>query len=183
MQTVWMSYLVLYLQGVVGLTLPGGQPVPGSRTAGRHAGPRVLRPALRSRVRGTAADAARARRHRLDPLHLAHPGHGCRCLDDGLAALTAFFGSVGIGWNGVQHTWLAELAGPRAAGAAVGLGLALSSAGGTVGPLLFGHVLQATGGYRWPWLGLAGAMVVALGLLALVRERRRAAEALVAAGG
>ena len=91
----------------------------------------------------------------------------------GIAALTLVFGVVGIGWNGVQHTWLAELAGPRAAGTAVGLGLAISSAGVTLGPLLFGYVLQATGGYRWPWLGLATAMVAALGTLALIRERRR----------
>ena len=91
----------------------------------------------------------------------------------GLAALTVVFGVVGIGWNGVQHTWLAELAGPRAAGTAVGLGLAISSAGVTLGPLLFGYVLQSTGGYRWPWLSLATAMVGALGTLALVRERRR----------
>jgi len=100
----------------------------------------------------------------------------------GLAALTAFFGVVGIGWNGVQHTWLAELAGPRAAGTAVGLGLALSSAGVTLGPLLFGYVLQETGSYRWPWLGLAAAMVAALGVLTLVRERRRAPEAVMARG-
>ena len=38
---------------------------------------------------------------------------------------------------------------------------------------LFGYVLQATGSYRWPWLGLAAAMVGALGTLTLVRERRR----------
>jgi predicted MFS family arabinose efflux permease len=100
----------------------------------------------------------------------------------GLAALAAGFGVVGIGWNGVQHTWLAELAGPRAAGTAVGLGLALSSAGVTLGPLLFGYVVQETGGYRWPWLGLASAMVAALGLLSLVRERRRPTEVAVAQG-
>jgi len=54
----------------------------------------------------------------------------------------------------VQHTWMAELAGPRAAGTAVGLGLAVSSAGVTIGPL---------------------AMVGAIGTLFLVRERRRPA--------
>jgi predicted MFS family arabinose efflux permease len=91
----------------------------------------------------------------------------------GLAALALVFGVVGIGWNGVQHTWMAELAGPRAAGTAVGLGLAVSSVGVTLGPLAFGWLVQAAGGYRGPWVGLAGGMVAALGVLAVVREHRR----------
>jgi MFS family permease len=89
-----------------------------------------------------------------------------------LAALAFVFGVVGIGWNGVQHTWMAELAGPRAAGTAVGLGLGVSSAGVTVGPLCFGYLVQAAGGYHGPWLALAASMAGALGLLALVRDRR-----------
>jgi hypothetical protein len=46
-----------------------------------------------------------------------------------LAALALVFGFAGIGWNGVQHTLMAELAGPGAAATAVGLGLAVSFAG------------------------------------------------------
>jgi sugar phosphate permease len=42
-----------------------------------------------------------------------------------LSALALVFGFAGIGWNGVPHTLMAELAGPSAAGTAVGLGLAL----------------------------------------------------------
>jgi len=87
--------------------------------------------------------------------------------------LAFLFGVVGIGWNGVQHTWMAELAGPRAAGTAVGLGLAVSSAGVTLGPVLFGYVVEGVGGYRGPWIALALSMVAALGLLSLVRERYR----------
>ena len=77
--------------------------------------------------------------------------------------------------RGVQHTWMAELAGPRAAGTAVGLGLAVSSAGVTIGPLVFGYVVQTAGGYRGPWITLALAMVGAIGTLFLVRDRRRPA--------
>jgi hypothetical protein len=44
-----------------------------------------------------------------------------------LAPLALAFGFFGIGWNGVQHTLLAELVGPRGMGTAVGLGLAISS--------------------------------------------------------
>jgi MFS transporter, ACS family, hexuronate transporter len=182
MQTVWMSYLVLYLQGVVGLTLLAASRFLALAQLGGMLG-RVFFGLLSDRVFGG--------RRRM-PLVLAGIGStvctllilamGAGAPTLGLAALTAFFGVVGIGWNGVQHTWLAELAGPRAAGTAVGLGLALSSAGVTLGPLLFGFVLQETGSYRLPWLGLAVAMVAALGLLTLVRERRRAPEAVMARG-
>ena len=173
MQTVWMSYLVLYLQGVVGLTLLAASRFLALAQFGGMLG-RVLFGMLSDRLFGG--------RRRM-PLVLAGVGStACTLLilstgpsasTLGLAALTVVFGVVGIGWNGVQHTWLAELAGSRAAGTAVGLGLAVSSAGVTLGPLLFGHVLQVTGSYRWPWLGLAAAMVGALGTLTLVRERRR----------
>jgi ACS family hexuronate transporter-like MFS transporter len=82
---------------------------------------------------------------------------------------------VGIGWNGVQHTLMAELAGPRSAGAAVGLGLAISSAGVMLGPPAFGLAVELAGGYRGPWISLGVAMLGGLVLLALVRERPRLA--------
>src|SRR5438093_661172 len=78
-----------------------------------------------------------------------------------------------IGWNGVQHTLMAELAGPRAATTAVGLGLAVSSLGVTLGPPVFGACVEWAGGYRGPWLGLALTMAVGLLVLALVREHPR----------
>jgi len=159
MQTVWMSYLVLYLQGVVGLTL---------LVASRFLALAQLGGMLGRVFFGLLSDRLFGERRRM-PLVLAGIGStactllilatGAGASTLALAVLTAFFGVVGIGWNGVQHTWLAELAGPRAAGTAVGLGLALSSAGVTLGPLLFGYVLQETGSYLWPWLGLAAAMV------------------------
>jgi len=89
-----------------------------------------------------------------------------------LALLALLFGFAGIGWNGVQHTLMAELAGPGAAATAVGLGLAVSSAGVMLGPVIFGWLVQTAGGYRGPWLTLAGSMAVGLAVLALVRERR-----------
>jgi MFS family permease len=89
--------------------------------------------------------------------------------------LTLVFGFAGIGWNGVQHTLMAELAGARSAGAAVGLGLAISSLGVTLAPPIFGWCVEQLGGYRVPWIGLALTMVGGLSLLALVRERPRLA--------
>ena len=41
----------------------------------------------------------------------------------------------------------------------------------TLGPLVFGHVVQVVGGYRGPWISLALTMMVALALLGLGQER------------
>jgi MFS transporter, ACS family, hexuronate transporter len=89
-----------------------------------------------------------------------------------LAALALAFGFVGIGWNGVQHTLLAEIVGIRAAGTAVGLGLAISSFGVTLCPPLFGLAVERLGGFAIPWVGLGLAMVATLCLLIPVREGR-----------
>jgi MFS family permease len=174
MQTVWMAYLVLYLQAG-GRTLIGASRLLALAQFGGMTG-RVLF--------GLLSDRLFAGRRRL-PLVLAGVSSGMCTLviaatgaeasTVALSALAFVFGVVGIGWNGVQHTWMAELAGPRAAGTAVGLGLAVSSAGVTLGPLVFGYFVQRSGGFRTPWVALAASMGVALGLLFLVRERRRLA--------
>ena len=173
MQTVWMSYLVLYLQGAIGLTLIAASRLLALAQFGGMTG-RVLFGMLSDRLFGGS---------RRLPLVLAGAGStacslaiawtGAGTSTVGLSALAFIFGVVGIGWNGVQHTWMAELAGPRAAGTAVGLGLAVSSAGVTLGPLVFGYVVQTAGGYRGPWITLALTMVGAIGTLFLVRDRRR----------
>ncbi len=173
MQTVWMSYLVLHLQSAVGLSLLAASRLLALAQFGGMTG-RVLF--------GMLSDRLFAGRRRL-PLVLAGVGSaactiiiastGAGASTAGLSVLAFLFGVVGIGWNGVQHTWMAELAGPRAAGTAVGLGLGVSSAGVTVGPLVFGYFVQRAGGFHRPWIALALSMAVALGLLFLVRERRR----------
>ncbi len=158
MQTVWMSYLVLYLQGAIGLTLITASRLLALAQFGGMTG-RVLFGMLSDRLFGGS---------RRLPLVLAGAGSTACSLaiawtdagasTVGLSALAFIFGVVGIGWNGVQHTWMAELAGPRTAGTAVGLGLAVSSAGVTIGPLVFGYVVQTVGGYRGPWITLALTM-------------------------
>jgi predicted MFS family arabinose efflux permease len=83
------------------------------------------------------------------------------------------FGLTGIGWNGVHHTLLAELAGRESAATAVGLCLAISSMGVIAGAPLFGLAADRLNVYDWGWVALAAAMLAALGLLAGVREPRR----------
>ena len=68
---------------------------------------------------------------------------------------------------------MAELAGPRAAGTAVGLGLAISSLGVGV-PADLGLVVEGVGGFGAAWVTLAVGMVAALLLLIPVRERAMA---------
>ena len=173
MQTVWMAFLALYLQAVVGLAL-----LPASRYLALAQGGG----ALGRIVFGVLSDRTFGGRRRTPlaiagcgsaacSLSIALTGHGAAPAF--LTTLVLVFGFFGIGWNGVQHTLMAELAGPRAAGTAVGLGLAVSSLGVTLGPPIFGWCVTTVGGYRGPWIGLAAVMLGGLGLLALVRERSR----------
>jgi sugar phosphate permease len=89
-----------------------------------------------------------------------------------LAPLALAFGFFGIGWNGVQHTLMAELVGPRDAGTAIGLGLAISSLGVTICPPIFGLAAERVGGFGVPWAGLGLVMAATLCLLIPVREGR-----------
>jgi MFS transporter, ACS family, aldohexuronate transporter len=172
MQTVWMAYLVLYATGVAGLPLLVAARCLALAQAGGMAG-RVAFGLLSDRVFGgrrriTLAIAGSG--STLCSLIIAFTGPGTS--GSTLALLSLAFGFVGIGWNGVQHTLMAELAGPRSAGTAVGLGLAISSAGVMLGPPVFGWSVELAGGYRGAWIGLALTMLLALALLAPVRERR-----------
>ena len=172
MQTVWMSFLALYLQGVVGLSLLAASRylalAQGGGVLGRVAfgmlSDRVFAGSRRTPLAIAGCTSA------LCSIALAFTGPSTSSV--WLAALALLFGFAGIGWNGVQHTLMAELAGPGAAATAVGLGLAVSSAGVMLGPIVFGWLVQSAGGYRGPWLTLAASMAVGLAVLAMVRERR-----------
>ena len=173
MQTVWQSFLVLYLQDVVGLSVLTAAWYLAQAQAMGMVG-RVAFGLLSDRTFGG---------RRLIVLFLAGTASGlCSLVMAGVAqgsspwllsALALTFGFVGIGWNGVQHTLIAELAGPRSAGTAVGFGLAISSLGVALGPPTFGWVVERFGGYRVAWMTLAGSMALSLALLSFVREDRR----------
>jgi predicted MFS family arabinose efflux permease len=172
MQTVWMAFLALYLQAAVGLSLVAASRYLALAQAGGMLG-RVAFGMLSDRVFGgrrRAPLAIAGCTSAACSIALAFTGPGTSALT--VAVLALVFGFAGIGWNGVQHTLMAELAGAGAATTAVGLGLAVSSAGVMLGPPIFGWAVQASGGFRAPWLALAAVMTVGLVVLGLVRERR-----------
>ncbi|MEK7386795.1 MAG: MFS transporter, partial [candidate division NC10 bacterium] len=107
MQTVWMAFLTLYLQGVVGLTLLGASRYLALAQFGGMTG-RVVFGVLSDRTFGgrrrtplAIAGCGSA----LCSLAIAYTGAGASAL--WLTGLALVFGFVGIGWNGVQHTLMA----------------------------------------------------------------------------
>ena len=113
MQTVWMAFLVLYLEAVVGLSLLAASRYLALAQAGGMVG-RIVFGLVSDRVLGGS---------RRVPLVIAGAGSaacsvaiaftGPGASPFWLAPLVLAFGFVGIGWNGVQHTLMAELAGSR----------------------------------------------------------------------
>lgn len=172
MQTVWMSFLVLYLTDVLRLSLiEAGRYLVMAQVAGMAG--RV--------IFGMLSDGLFDGRRRIvlviagvgsTVCSLAMAGTGPGTGAWVLAPLALAFGFFGIGWNGVQHTLMAELVGTRGAGTAVGLGLTISSLGVSVCPPLFGLAVQRLGGFSVPWAGLGIVMAVNLCLLIPVREGR-----------
>jgi len=172
MQTVWMSFLVLYLTEVLRLSLvQAGRYLVMAQVTGMAG--RVIFGMLSDRLFGgrrrivlVIAGAGST----VCSLVMAGTGPGTSTWV--LAPLALAFGFFGIGWNGVQHTLMAELVGPRGAGTAIGLGLAISSLGVTVCPPLFGLAVERVGSFGVVWAGLGLVMAATLSLLIPVRERR-----------
>ena len=172
MQTVWMSFLVLYLTDVLRLSLvQAGRYLVMAQVAGMAG--RV--------IFGMLSDGLFDGRRRIVLVIAGVGSTACSLVMAGtgpqtgawvLAPLALAFGFFGIGWNGVQHTLLAELVGPRGAGTAVGLGLSISSLGVSICPPLFGLAVQRLGGFGIPWAALGVVMALNLCLLIPVREGR-----------
>ncbi len=172
MQTVWMSFLVLYLTEVVRVSLVH---------AGRYLVMAQLTGMAGRVIFGMLSDRLFGGRRRIVLVIAGVGSTACSFVMAGtgpgtgswvLAPLALCFGFFGIGWNGVQHTLMAELVGPRGAGTAIGLGLAISSFGVTICPPIFGLAAEWLGGFAGPWAGLGVIMAATLCLLIPVREGR-----------
>jgi ACS family hexuronate transporter-like MFS transporter len=82
-----------------------------------------------------------------------------------------------VGWNGVQISYLSELARPGTEGRNVGIGLTIQQPGILAGPFLFGLVADLTGSFRLAWILLAGFLGTAMLIMSAARESITTAEA------
>jgi sugar phosphate permease len=71
-----------------------------------------------------------------------------------LGVVAVIAGAGAFGWVGLYLALAAEVGGPRYAGLLTGVAVACAWSGVLVGPPLFGLLLEATGSYQLPWLGL-----------------------------
>ena len=80
---------------------------------------------------------------------------GNRLPVEGLVPLALVAGVGAFGWVGLYFALVAEIGGARYAGLLTGVAVAFAWSGVLVGPPIFGLVVDRTGSYMWPWLGLA----------------------------
>ncbi len=88
-----------------------------------------------------------------------------------LILILFILGASAIGWNGVYHAFIGEISGKEMAGRATGLAMAIVFAGGVVGPILFGKIVDLSGSYQLSWLFLSGAMIGAFMVYGRIREK------------
>jgi nitrate/nitrite transporter NarK len=84
---------------------------------------------------------------------------GNRLPVEGLVPLALVAGVGAFGWVGLYFALVAEIGGARYAGLLTGVAVAFAWSGVLVGPPIFGLVVDRTGSYTWPWLGLAAVGV------------------------
>ncbi len=95
-----------------------------------------------------------------------------------LVAVALAAGATVLAYAPLMHTACAEAVEPAYAGAAIGTNLLATALGGTVGPLAFGALVDAMGGYGAAWFAAAlitglGVLSIGLGLKEGARDRGR----------
>ncbi len=172
LQTVFVSYLILFLNEEVGMSVRVG----GGFLAMAWAGGAVGRV-----VWGFMGDLMRGRRALVLVLIglLAMVGMIFMALLPSNASpvvvgvLVFLVGSVTVGWQGVFLVLLPELAGPRLAGTVVGYVAIIRRLGAFGVPPLFGLIVDRTGSYDMGWWMMAGLASVGVLLLLFVRPQPR----------
>lgn len=86
---------------------------------------------------------------------------------------------LGLGtmsWQGLYLTLIAEIAGTRMAGVAIGMTNTVTFFGIVVLPPVFGFIADQTESYRMAWFAMATIMVLPLVVLATIRESKQTGE-------
>ena len=95
-----------------------------------------------------------------------------------LPPLVFAYGASAVGWNGLYHVAMAEIAGQKYAATGVGMSMTLNQFGTFFGPPIFGLVLDSTGSYQAAWLLMSTFATVGLFMAVLnARGERRRAQA------
>lgn len=87
-----------------------------------------------------------------------------------LLMVVLLIGFTAIGWNGIYHAYLVELVGKRNASSGTGFSLSIVFLGNVFGPLIFGGIVDLTGGYRHAWEAVAVLMLFSIITLFLLKE-------------
>ncbi len=169
-QSTYMSYLSLYLQETVGVSIVAAG---FFLTIGQMSG-------AAGRV-GWGIVSDRFFGGRRTPVMLALTGLcGVVALafgpvmpllpEYGALALIMIFGAVAVGWSGLYHVFVGETAGREKAGTAVGLCLMVCAGGTVVVPPVFGYIVDATRSYPLAWS--SQALFALVGVAAILWLRR-----------
>ena len=87
-----------------------------------------------------------------------------------IVVLAFLFGSCALGWNGMYHTLLVELAGKDQAGIGTGVSLSIGFLGVLLGPPFFGYIVDHTGTYFYGWLIFSLMVGLTTPFIGLIRE-------------
>lgn len=90
--------------------------------------------------------------------------------DWGRLALIVAFGLVAVGWSGLYHVFVGEMAGREKAGTAVGLCLMVCAGGSVLGPPVFGFIVDVSQSYPVAWA--SQSLLSFIGVALIVRLRR-----------
>ena len=75
---------------------------------------------------------------------------------------SAWLGFFGFGWYGPWVAWISELSPEGRLGATLGIAMAINQVSIVGAPIVFGFMIDASGGYVVPGAALAGAMTIYL---------------------
>jgi ACS family hexuronate transporter-like MFS transporter len=90
-----------------------------------------------------------------------------------IGLLMIVIGASVIGWNGINMTFVAELAGPERSATAAGLNQTLAVLASMIAPPLFGLFVDQTRSYALAFQSLAFVMILALIALMRVGSERK----------